>query len=147
MKTDTMKLRPATMQDADRLLEWREDPETSKASPHTADLDREEYIAWLERILADPNRQLFIAEENGVPVGTVRADLSGVVNELSWNVAPGERNRGVATRMVTMFAKQIAGPIRAEINVGNPASARVAERAGMVFERRSDTILHYVRTE
>lgn len=134
------------MQDAELLLEWRNDPETKRAHRDTADVSWEEHLAWLERILADPSRELLVAEENGVPVGTVRADLSGVVRELSWNVAPDTRNRGIATRMVTLFAAQLRGPIRAEIIVGNTASARVAERAGMSFERQAGDILHYVRT-
>lgn len=134
------------MQDAELLLEWCNDPETKRAHRSEADVDWEQHLVWLEEMIADPSRELLVAEENGVPVGTVRADLSGEIRELSWNVAPSERNRGVATRMVSEFAGQIQGPIRAEIIAGNTASARVAERAGMTFERQTGDILHYVRT-
>lgn len=134
------------MHDAELLLEWRNDPATKRAHRDTTDVSWELHLAWLEQILADASRDLLVAEENGVPVGTVRADLSGDVRELSWNVAPNARNRGIGTRMVTLFAAQIKGPIRAEIMTGNTASARVAERAGMTFERQAGDILHYVRT-
>ena len=143
--TRTMKLRPATLEDADLLFQWRNDPETRKASHNIADVARDEHLRWLTGIVADKNRKLFIAEEDGTPVGTVRAELSGGVFELSWTVAPGARGRGVAKRMVALLASQIAGPIRAEVKSGNVASVRVAEHAGMTFDREVEGILHYAR--
>ena len=143
--TGTIALRPATLEDADLLFEWRNDAETRKASHNMADVARDEHLRWLTRIAGDEHHNLFIAEENGTPVGTVRADLSDGVFELSWTVAPGARGRGVAKRMVALLARQIAGPIRAEVKSGNIASARVAEYAGMAFDREVDGVLHYAR--
>jgi RimJ/RimL family protein N-acetyltransferase len=142
---ETIILRSATIQDADLLLEWRNDPETRKASHNTAKVQRDEHISWLSRTLNNPNRRLFVAEEDGVPVGTVRADLSEGVWELSWTVAPNARRRGVAKRMVALLAYQISDPIRAEVKAGNLASARIAEHAGMKFDREANGVLHYVR--
>ncbi len=95
LEKDTIKLRPATIQDADLLLEWRNDPETRSASHKTAVVQREEHISWLLKTLDNPSRRLLIAEENEVPVGTVRADFSDGVYELSWTVAPDARGYGV----------------------------------------------------
>ena len=145
MTSDTIKLRPATVDDADLLLEWRNDPETRNASHNTAEVQREEHVSWLKKTLNNTSRQLYIAEENGIPVGTVRADLVDGVHELSWTVAPNARGRGVATRMVALLARQISQPIRAEVKSGSTASARIAERAGMLFDREVDGILHYRR--
>ncbi|MBW6487332.1 MAG: hypothetical protein K0B01_14400 [Syntrophobacterales bacterium] len=73
---ETITLRPATIQDADMLLDWRNDPETRKASHSTSEVVTEEHIAWLTKTLGNANRRLLVAEEDGAPVGTVRADLS-----------------------------------------------------------------------
>jgi len=84
-------------------------------------------------------------EENGVPIGTVRADVSDGVHELSWTVAPNARGRGVAKRMVALLASRILEPIRAEVKPGNTVSTRVAEHAGMQFDCETDGVLHYRR--
>ena len=133
------------MHDADFLLDWRNDIETRKASRNTAEISKEEHIAWLTNILNNPQRKLFVAEENGTPVGTVRADYSEGMWELSWTTAPNARGKGVAKGMVSLLSKQISDPIRAEIKSGNIESLRVAEHAGMKFEREDNGVLHYVR--
>ena len=140
-----MKLRQVTIKDADLLLEWRNDPQTRIASHNTAEVKIDEHISWLTRVLNNQNRRLLIAEEDGVPVGTVRADYSDGVYELSWTVAPNARGRGVGKRMVALLAKQITEPIRAEVKVGNEASGRIAEHAGMKYEREDNGVLYYRR--
>ena len=144
--SETIKLRSATIRDADLLLEWRNDAETRKASHNMDEVQRDQHISWLSRTLDNRDRGLFVAEKNGVPVGTVRSDLSDGVWELSWTTAPSARGRGLAKRMVFLLAQQIPEPIRAEVKAGNIASARVAEHAGMEFDREAEGVLHYRRS-
>lgn len=141
----SIKIRTATIEDAGFLLEWRNDLETRKASHNTDEVTKTEHIAWLSGILANPNRELFVAEENGVPVGTVRADMDDNGAELSWTVAPNARGTGTGKRMVAIVANQISGPIRAEVKVDNSGSIRIAEHAGMFFDKEIDGVLHYSR--
>lgn len=143
--TDTITLRSATIQDSDLLLEWRNDPETRKASYNTAEVHRGEHASWLARTLDHPHQRLLFAQEDGAPVGTVRAAFSEGVWELSWMVAPNARGRGVAKRMVALLADQICEPIKAEVKVGNMPSARIAEHGGMELDRQADGVLHYRR--
>lgn len=138
-------LRLATLRDADLLLEWRNDPATRAASHSNAAVASDEHLAWLRDALATAERKLYVAEENGAPVGTVRADLANGVWHLSWTVAPQARGRGVAKRMVALLASRISGPIRAEVKAGNVASARIAEHAGMTLLRAANGVLHYER--
>jgi len=88
-------LRPATIQDAQVLLEWRNDPETRKNSHTMDEIKMEDHMKWLYGVLSSGGRYLLIAElreslesEVTAPVGTVRLDLSGDICELSWTVAP-----------------------------------------------------------
>ena len=141
----TIRLRPATADDAALLLNWRNDPSTRSSSFETGEVQKREHISWLTSVLADKDRQLLIAEENGVPVGTVRADLCDGVYELSWTVAPDARGRGVGKRIIMLVASQISEPIRAKVKSDNIASVRIAKHAGMVFEREVTGILYYTR--
>ncbi len=145
MPDKIIKLRPVTLQDADLLLAWRNDPETRGASHNSESVRTDEHLAWLENTLNNERRKLFIAEEDGSPVGTVRADFVDGEHELSWTVAPSARGRGVAKRMVSLLAGQILTPIRAEVKPGNKASARIAEYAGLKFAEEVDGVLHFRR--
>jgi len=143
--TEAIRLRRATLEDWPLLLDWRNDRTTREASHQASLVQPDEHIAWLTDILNDQARELYLAEEGGQVVGTVRAELTDGIYELSWSVAPMARGRGVATRMVALLTAQISAPIRAEIKAGNLASERVAERAGMTFLQRVGDVLHYRR--
>jgi len=141
----SIQLRLATKNDAELLFTWRNDIETRRASHNMTPVEPDSHIAWLLDVLEDPHRRLMIAEEKGVPVGTVRADFSLDGWELSWTVSPLARGRGVAKKMVVEIASEIKDPIRAEVKVGNRGSAKIARYAGMHLERKSDGILYFQR--
>ncbi len=143
--TGKIRLRPATIEDADILLQWRNDLQTRRASFNTEEVTKEEHVSWLTKLLENPDRLLFIAEEDGVPVGTVRADLIDGAYELSWTVAPSSRGHGVGKTMVALAADLIASPILARIKAENKASARIAEFAGMKHDREVNGVLYYRR--
>ncbi len=140
-----MTLRIATSDDSGLLLAWRNDPITRIASHSGEAISVSMHKTWLESTLSNPDRQLYIAEENGASVGTVRADYCNGEHEISWTVAAESRGRGIAKRMVRLLADHISGPLRAEVKSDNLASARVAEFVGMLFEFECDGIKHYVR--
>ena len=141
-------LRAATFEDADLLHAWRNDPLTRQNSLITDPVPFATHCAWLSAVLADDRQALLIAEDAGLPVGTVRyrfdADGTAV---LSWTVAPDARGRGIATRMVGIIAEgQLRGqPIRAEIKEGNAASVRVATAAGMVWRETRNGVMSFSR--
>jgi len=140
-----MRLRPATAADAELLLEWRNDPDTRKSSIETEKVKKAEHVSWLSSVLDSRDRQLLIAEEKGVPVGTVRADLSDGVYQLSWTVAPDARGRGLGKQMVAMVARRITAPIRAQVKSDNISSVLIAEYAGMEFNQELDGLLYFSR--
>jgi len=137
-------LRPATLKDAELLLSWRNDPETRARSFNSEVVQLSDHIAWLRKSLDNPARELFVAEVEGKPVGTVRADLDGTVKELSWTIAPCERRQGLAKAMVRELVAKIDGDLRAEIKPDNIASIRVALHVGMLQNGEIDGALHYI---
>lgn len=136
-------LRPAEIEDAELLLSWRNDPETCAYSHNSNRVEMASHVAWLADTLDNPARQLFIAEKDGVPVGTSRADFDGEVFELSWTVAPGCRCGGIGKAMVALLTERVPGPVRAEIKTGNTASVKIAESAGLRFDHEDAGVLHY----
>src|SRR6185503_4794016 len=67
--------RRATMLDAADILRWRNDPRVRAGSHDGSEIDAPAHTAWMQRVLADPQRVLLIAESRGRPVGVVRFDL------------------------------------------------------------------------
>ena len=137
--------RPASLNDAECLFAWRNDPLTRAASHDERPLDLETHLAWLEQVLQDPERSLWIVEMAGQPVGTLRTDREGDVQVLSWTVAPEVRGQGVGKRMVGRFVSQLEGRLRAEVRVGNAASSRIAEASGLILAEEKAGVRYYVR--
>ncbi len=144
-RRDGMNLRLATVDDASLLLAWRNDPGT-RATSHNAEVVALcEHNAWLEATLNNHHRQLYIAEVDGTPVGTVRADYDDESCELSWTVAPEARGKGFGKLMVSELAKRIDCVVRAEIKEGNIASVMIAQAAGMRMEYTKDGVMYWSR--
>lgn len=122
-----VSLRPATMDDAQLLFDWRNDHETRANSLTTVPVPWEDHCRWLRASLENPRRDLIIAEMDGVPVGTVRIDR-GVGTEMSWTVSPARRVRGIGKAMVSKACP--SGVVLAQIKATNVASQRIAEHAG-----------------
>ena len=138
-------LRPATLEDAKILFEWRNDPQVRAASHNQGEISFDDHLAWLEGSLANPNRKLYIAEEDGVSVGTVRADWAENAYTLSWTVSPEARGKGVGKHMVLLLVRQIREPIRAEVKVGNIASIKISREVGMQLDHIKNGVMHFCR--
>lgn len=129
-----MTLRPATRNDWQLLLDWRNDKETRHNSHHTDVITPDAHRAWLVSVIESDTRHLYILEDNGVPVATGRADYEGTCYELSWTVSPQHRGKGYAKELVKQMAA-LHRPVRAEIKEGNTASVKIAEGIGLRLDK------------
>lgn len=92
-------IRAVTMDDAETLLSWRNDPDTRAASLSIDEVERPAHLAWLTRTLGDLGRTLYLGSLDGVAVGTVRFDrdeTDATTAEVSITVAPEQRGRRLA---------------------------------------------------
>ena len=144
--TETVRLRPATLEDAERLFQWRNDSLTRAQSLQQQPVEWQAHLNWLQASLQNPDRQLFIAEsaeltgqEQLLTLGTVRADKSGETFELSWTVAPEERGKGWGRKMVAALIDQLPAGVayQAVVLNTNPVSQRIAAGLGMVVKSSS----------
>jgi RimJ/RimL family protein N-acetyltransferase len=136
----SLRLRRAAVDDAAMLHAWRNDPETRRNSRQDHLVPWETHKAWLAAALACENRDIRIAEEEGRPVGVVRADHCDGGWELSWIVAPEARGRGIGQCMLRQFTLVLEGRLTAIIRADNTASIKVAAAAGLMRVGPADRI-------
>lgn len=136
-------LRPATAADAELLFSWANDAETRRQSFSPAPIAWHEHCAWLDRVLADPHRQLWIAvDPAGRPLGQVRGDAQDEGAVLSLGLAPERRGQGLAVPVIAAACRALASAGRAwvdaAIRTGNTASQRAFARAGFRERERHE---------
>jgi ribosomal protein S18 acetylase RimI-like enzyme len=127
-----MIIRRATMDDAQAVLDWRNDPVAVSMSKSGA-VDSDGHVQWFAKAIADPARDIFIAEEHGERVGMVRFDQTDDNYMVSICVAPAARGRGVGSAMLERAMAAHRRPYVAEIMPENTASLRIFQRCGFRY--------------
>lgn len=143
MSETDIELRLATMSDAEQLLQWRNDPETIAASITDGQVELDDHMQWLQRVLKDENRKLYIVQCKGRDVGTVRADYEDGTYALSWTVAPDHRGQGYGFYAVKTLIEGLDHPYTACVKNDNLASQKIAERLGMVVYKEEQGLMYY----
>jgi RimJ/RimL family protein N-acetyltransferase len=64
-------LRPATEDDAEMVLRWRNHPDVRAMSLGTDEIALEDHLRWWSAMLVDPDRRALIYEVGGHPAGVV----------------------------------------------------------------------------
>lgn len=137
-------LRKATPDDASDLLAWRNDPVTRAMSRSTEPVEAADHAQWFQRALQDATCTLLIGEDDGRKIGMVRL-ASGEETEVSINLNPLVRGRGLSRELLTKALAQERGALLAVIKPENLASIRLFEGAGFVLEETEDGLSRYVR--
>ena len=129
-------LRKVTMEDWKILLDWRNEPVTRQNSFQSELIDEQDHKEWLRESLTNPNREIYILEEDGVPLGTIRSDKipnSKKSYKLSWSTSPEFRGKGYGTLMLKMFLEFNKGRFTAYIKADNLASISIVEKNNFVL--------------
>ena len=74
LQTSALTLRQATLEDATALHEWRNAPQTRRHSGNGHIISFEQHHAWLQAVLNNAERRLWIASIEAGPVGVLRFD-------------------------------------------------------------------------
>jgi spore coat polysaccharide biosynthesis predicted glycosyltransferase SpsG/L-amino acid N-acyltransferase YncA len=141
--------RRAELDDASALYDWRNDPSVRAVSRTKDELSWDGHIAWLTQTLAREDRELWIIQRYGEPVGTVRfdclerdcdAETPSSVWEVSITVAPSLRGQGLAGILLreaeAEFLRSRPEEERAHVEFvaemleSNPASRKLFENGG-----------------
>ncbi len=141
----TIRLRPASYDDARFLFDLRNDPQSRQASLSQDEVSFKAHCQWLKASLVNPARRIFIAERDGVAVASGRIDHGEDGLSLSWTVAPQARGGGIGRQLVAALAGMEFGPLTAVIRSENTASRRIAEANGFILRDDTDGVCRYVR--
>lgn len=147
IKFSRVTLRKAKHDDADILLEWRNDKLTRKASVNMEIIKREDHDKWFEQTLSNNLRELYIAEISGQPIGTTRLDKIDKQNfEISWTVAPKYRGQGVGKIIVQKTIEMKPDAVfLAQVKKANIASLSIAKSSGMEQSDEKDDVVTFKR--
>ena len=99
-------LRPARPEDGSRVWQWRNDPETRRASLDSAPIPLATHEAWFRESLGRHDRRLYIVLEDGQESGVIRLDIRDGEAEVSIHLAPGRRGRGLGTAALRAAATE-----------------------------------------
>lgn len=121
-----MSFRPATMDDAQRLYDWRRGHETGGwyRKPPTS---FHQHAHWLEQRIDNDLVEVLIWEEDGAAMGSVRIDSNG---ELAFDAHIG-CNVGAMLREAATYARFYGGRLKANVDADDPRAAFL-ERAGFM---------------
>lgn len=131
-----VNLRLATMADSDRLLIWRNDPETIKNSNSPDPVTPDVHAKWMDRWVRTgfPASLVLIAIHGPFPIGVIRFEARARwTYEVSITIAPQRRGDGYGKKVLAAgCAPMQACELLAQIKTGNHASRRIFEHNGFV---------------
>jgi RimJ/RimL family protein N-acetyltransferase len=137
-----MKLRKAIFDDWKILLDWRNDPITRENSFETGEVSEQTHKIWFDKSLSNSNREIYILEDNLIPLGSIRSDM---VNPdkyiLSWNIDPNQRGKGYGTKILEIYLQDKTGKFIAKIKPENISSIKMVQKNG--FEKEDE--IKYVK--
>lgn len=143
IETERLLLRPLTVADAEAVFVWVSDPEVNRYVAYPLYSDVEQTRAWLRSVETAEEGDLdfgFVRRSDGLLIGSGGAYRNG---DGSWTVGYnlrrdcwGQGYATEATRAVIRFVHDHLGGriFIADHAVENPASGRVMEKCGMVFD-------------
>jgi RimJ/RimL family protein N-acetyltransferase len=95
-------VRPAEIDDAPQLFDWRNEPSVREVSREKEELSWNTHVAWVARAIQNSDVCLLIVQSDGIAAGTVRFHvLEGADWEVSITVGPAMRGRGKASEMLS----------------------------------------------
>ena len=157
-------LRKATMDDAKLLFRWKNDPATIANSITKRGVTMEEHMNWLEKVVDNPKRQLYILEINQIPVGQLRLDIddfekardttvvedikqvTAITAEISYGLASEHRGKGLGKVLLEQaeLIAQVYGfdQLTAEVLPHNLASQKLFKKLGFVEEQKDNLYIY-----
>lgn len=98
-------LREADINDAEIILEWRNDKFTRQHSFSKDTIDLETHLKWFHSKLSDENCFMYILIDNTERVGHLRIDKINDIGKISYMIAPDKRKMGYGKQIIKLVEK------------------------------------------
>jgi UDP-2,4-diacetamido-2,4,6-trideoxy-beta-L-altropyranose hydrolase len=131
--SEPVRLRPATLDDAEFVFDLRRDTDVRRWSFHDAP-DWQQHLDWYRTVLHDPDRRLLVIETAAGRSGQIRLDGADDHDVVSLAIAPSLRGRGVARRALAEAKQLAARDLVARIRPDNARSLATFTAAGFTAE-------------
>lgn len=149
-----MELRKAQPGDAKLLFDWKNEEECRKNSLCDKTVTWEEHSAWLESRLESETTLLYIATENGVPVGQIRLDLNHENAVISYSVDKAFRGRGYGRKLLACAEQKVReylpgkgiAVLEGIVKADNKASVHCFSELGYEQRKESSGLLRFWKT-
>jgi UDP-2,4-diacetamido-2,4,6-trideoxy-beta-L-altropyranose hydrolase len=138
MAGTVLKLRVATLDDAQLLFDGRNAEAVRRWSQQSAVIEWSQHLNWLTASLRNPQRLLLIAEADDGAVGVLRYDLRGFAAEVSLYLLEGRFGLGWGRALLARGEEFVAAhwpqltAISAQVLPANRASLNVFRDAGYI---------------
>ena len=101
-------LRNATIEDAQDVFNWRNDPTTRANSFNKDELDLESHMLWFSKRLGRENTLMYILMNGSKKAGNIRIDIEGTTGEISYMIAPEARGKGYGKKILALLERTLA---------------------------------------
>jgi RimJ/RimL family protein N-acetyltransferase len=138
LETPRLLLRGITINDADKLVEWRSREDVYKWCNNARPITMKEHLAWFERYLANSSeiRLVIVEKANNEKIGVVGGEYINEKFVLMYLMGEDNyRGRGYVTEALRALISMIVPTtVVAEVRAGNDASIRLLEKLGFTQE-------------
>lgn len=144
-----LTLRAATMEDAELLLAWRNEPSIRAFFFDSRLVDMASHRKWLEEKLKSADHYHWIGALDGAPIGSIRFDIGEGKAAVSILVAPEFQGRGLAAELLRRgeAALRTRRPdvkaLIAKVLPGNAASRRLFAKADFALVEGTDAAFRF----
>lgn len=140
-------LRNATIEDAQDVFNWRNDPDTRANSFNKDEIDLESHMLWFGKRLGRENTLMYILMNGNQKAGNIRIDIEGTTGEISYMIAPKARGKGYGKKILALLEKTLsetpAGEritgFKGSVLKGNKASCRCFLANGYTQSEEEDS--------
>lgn len=136
MGCNGIEIRTATLDDSEKLFNWRNHPSIRAVSRNTGLIAWQDHQQWLASTMADSKRILLIGEDAGDPVGVVRFDVQNENAEISIYLIPEKAGSGLGRNLLRCAELWLVlhypeiSKIRAHVLGANERSSQFFSKAG-----------------
>jgi dTDP-4-amino-4,6-dideoxygalactose transaminase/L-amino acid N-acyltransferase YncA len=140
-----VQLRPAVIEDAATIFQWRNDPFIIAKGTQQRSVTRDEHQAWFTGFLADSTCRMYLIHINREPAGQVRFDgLEGGDAEVSIYLLERFTGRGFGVMALRkacweLFASSCVERVLAFVRTENAPSCRAFKKAGFSLVEANDS--------
>lgn len=128
-------IRYATMDDMDKLFEWRNEENVRKNSFNQEEVLYDEHYDWIKKVLNDPNQKIYIVCNNGVDIGMLRVSVIDNCAEIGYSIDVKQRGHGYGTKSLELVKEQVkkdfpfVTALIGRVKLDNEISKRAFEKA------------------